>query len=293
MNELHLLAGNTYYIDGNTNIGVYRLNEVDVAVIDSGFKEMGPKIINILNEKKWNLKYLIITHSHADHSGSVKYLMDNTDCKVVTSKIERAFLRDNTIDLAFLSGGYPLEEYDNPLLHIDELKEIGSLKELPFEIEYFKLPGHHCDMVGFKTPDDVYFVADAVGNTNTLNKYHIILIYDLKGFLRTLRDLDYLEGKIVVPSHSEPTTHVKALTAKNREKIQEIIDFLLDILKEPHTHDEILKMTFDHFNLHIGYNQYIIAGSTIRGYLAYLSNQKTIKTFFKENRLFYQLKDYE
>ena len=50
--ELHHLKGNTYYIDGTTNIGLYKLNDKDCALIDSGFAKVGPQIYEILKENK-------------------------------------------------------------------------------------------------------------------------------------------------------------------------------------------------------------------------------------------------
>ena len=131
MYELHQLKGNTYYIDGPTNIGVYKLNDKDVALIDCGTKEEGPIIEDILKKNNLCLKYIIMTHSHADHSGSSLYLSLHTGCKLIASKIERAFFRDSKLDIGFLYGGYPLDEYDNRLMHIDDNKEIMALDQIP------------------------------------------------------------------------------------------------------------------------------------------------------------------
>lgn len=286
--ELIKLTDKTYYFNGPTNVGLYIIENNDIALIDTGFLNQAKEIYKIIKEKGFNLKYVINTHSHADHSSGNNFFIEKTGCKIIASKIERAFLRNHKLDLAFLYGGYPLDEFDTEILHIDEQREILTLLDLPKGLSYFKLPGHTHDMVGIKTDDFVYFVADAVGNTHTINKYHILLMYDVLGYLKSLEYIKSLKGKWVVPSHEKPNKDFDEVIKVNENKIYEISDFLLNLLKEKHTHDDILTAVFNHYNLKIGYNQYMIAGSTIRSYLAYLDNRKLIKTFFLNNKLYYE-----
>ena len=161
--ELHHLKGNTFYIDGPTNCGLYKLNESDVCLIDCGTTDDGEIIYDLLTKYNFNLKYIILTHSHADHSGGSIYLSEKTGCKIIASKVERAFLSDNKLDIGFLYGGYPLDEYDNKLMHTNDQNEILSLSAIPEGLSSINLPGHHYKMIGIKTADDVYFVADTLG----------------------------------------------------------------------------------------------------------------------------------
>lgn len=287
MYELHHLKGNTYYIDGPTNIGLYRLNETDVVLIDCGTHQEGPVIETVLRRNHFKLKYIVNTHCHADHSGANLYLMKMTGCRVIASKIERAFFRDSKLDIGFLYGGYPLDEYDNRLMHIDDQKEIYSLEELPKDLRSFKLPGHHYGMIGIRTADGVYFIADTLGSKELVDKQHILLIYDVKGYLQSLDRVEKLDGNILVPSHSAVTTRIKGLVDFNRNKIYEIIGVILDYLTEPHTAEEIVAHVFEHYNLRISYNKFLLITSTIRSYISFLSNQKKLTHYFKDNRLYF------
>lgn len=290
--ELHKLRGNTYYIDGSTNIGLYILNKQnDVALIDTGFAKVGPQIYEILKENHFNLKYIINTHCHADHIGANKYLMNLTGAQMITSQIERAFARDDKLDIGFLYGGYPLDVFDTPLMHIDEQKDILHLSKLPEGIESFRLPGHHYDMVGFKTSDNVYFVADSIGNKDTIYSQHILLIYDVEGYLESLHKLEGLNGEIVVPSHSEVTTNIVPLCKINEQKISEIINVIIQLVSKPSTLESIVKGIFDHYKIRISYNKFLLITSTIRSYLAYLCHKGIIETKFEDNYLYYYKKD--
>ena len=289
--DLHHLKGNTYYIDGPTNIGVYKLNDKDVAIIDCGTASMGPVIETILRRNNLNLKLIINTHSHADHSGANLYLMKMTGCKVIASKIERAFFRDAKLDLGFLNGGYPLNEFDTKLMHIDDQKEIYSLEELPRGLRSFKLPGHHYGMIGIRTSDGVNFIADALGSKELIEKQHILLIYDVEGYLNSLDFISSLDGSILVPSHSDVTTSISDLVLINRQKIFEILNVLKDYLNEPHTVEDVVQYIFNYYKLKISYNRYLLITSTMRSYLAYLSNEKEIINYFENNKLYFVIKN--
>lgn len=286
MYDLHHLRGNTYYIDGPTNCGVYVLNDsLDVLLFDCGTDSDGIKIYETLVKNNMHVKYLVFSHCHADHAGGFEYIYGKTHCKMIASKVERGFFRDPKLDIGFLYGGYPLDEYDGKLMHIDMNDEIYALDEIPVGVEWFHLPGHHFGMIGIKTSDDVYFVADTLGSIDLVERAHILLIYDVKGYLSSLDFVESLDGKIVVPSHSEATTKIKPVVEFNRQTIYSIMDILLDYLKEEHNCVECTSYIFDYYKLKITYNKYMLILSTVRSYLSYLSNSKIIKNYFKNNRL--------
>lgn len=94
MFELNQVGERSYYINCSAKIGIYKPNDTDVYLIDSGNdKDAGRKVHKILRENGWNLKGIINTHSNADHIGGNKYLQQQTGCKIFTDGIEAAFTR--------------------------------------------------------------------------------------------------------------------------------------------------------------------------------------------------------
>ena len=53
----------------------------DGIVIDPGYE--ADKIINEIRNKKCNVKYIVITHAHADHMGALKKVQEYTNAKVL------------------------------------------------------------------------------------------------------------------------------------------------------------------------------------------------------------------
>ena len=162
MYELIQVSERDYYIQSSAKMGLIRLDDRDVCLIDSGNdKDAGRKVRQLLDANGWRLTAIYNTHSNADHIGGNKYLQGQTGCKVYAPGIERAFTRYPILEPAFLYGGFPFKELRHKFLVAQESDALELTREaLPEGLEMIPLPGHFFDMVGFRTPDDVVFLAD-------------------------------------------------------------------------------------------------------------------------------------
>lgn len=170
MYELTQVVGNSYYIQSPAKIGLVRLNDADVCLIDSGNdKEAGRKVRQILDANGWHLTAIYNTHSNADHIGGNQYLQKQTGCKIYAPGIECAFTRHPVLEPSFLYGGYPPKELQHKFLMAkpSDAQELTPAC-LPEGFELLQLPGHFFDMVGFRTPDDVVYLADCLSSRETL-----------------------------------------------------------------------------------------------------------------------------
>ena len=287
--ELIKVGEKTYYIKNPTNIGIYKIDENNVYLIDSGNdKDAGKKILKIIEEQGWNVKGIITTHSNADHIGGNKVIQDRTNCEIFAYNIEKSFTENPILEPSFLYGGYPFKDITNKFLLAKESKVTNIENNLPDGLDYFTLRGHFFDMIGIRTSDDVYFLADSLFSEETITKYHLFFIYDVKEFLNTLEYLKGVEGKFYIPSHSEATDDISSLIEINKNKVQEILNKIYDICKQEKTFEQILKTIFDEYNLVMNANQYVLVGSTIRSYLSYLYNEEKIIYEFKDNKMIWK-----
>lgn len=142
--------------------------------------------------------------------------------------------------------------------------------------------------VGIKTSDNIYFLADSLFSEETITKYHLFFIYDVKEFLNTLDYLNTLNGSLYILSHCEATSDISSLIRLNRNKVNEIINKIYNICKNEITFEEILKIIFDEYNLIMNGNQYVLVGSTIRSYLSYMSDENKIRYEFKDNKMLWK-----
>ena len=290
MYELVQVAENTYYINSPSKIGVYRVSDDDVWLIDSGNdKDAGRKIQKILDAQGWKLTAIINTHSNADHDGGNTLLQNRLNCAVYSTPMENIVVENPILEPTFLYGGYPFKKLRSKFLMATPSKaqDIAEAK-LPEGMEYFRLPGHFWDMIGVKTPDDVYFLADCIFGESTVNKYHISFFYDLTAQFETLDMVEKLEGKLFIPAHAEPMEDIKPLVKLNRDKSLEILDVLLEICKEPMHFELVLKKVFEHYALTMDHAQYVLVGSTIRSYLAYLCDHGKVENYVEDNMLLWK-----
>jgi hypothetical protein len=157
-------------------------------------------------------------------------------------------------------------------------------------MEIFPLKGHFFDMIGVKTPDDVYFMADCVSSESIINKYHIAFIYDVSEYLNTLDMIKTLKGTLFIPAHADPSNDMKPLADINKKKILEIIERIQHICKKPLSFEEVLKVLFDGYNLVMDFNQYVLVGSTVRSYLSYMLDNQILNAEFQDNKLLWSYK---
>ncbi len=287
--ELIKVGEKTYYIKNPTNIGVYKINDTDVFLIDTGNdKDAGKKILKIVTENSWNVKGIISTHSNADHIGGNKLIQDRTNCPVYAFGMEKSFTEFPILEPSYLYGGYPIRDLKNKFLFAKESKVTELNNNLPDGLEYFQLKGHFFDMIGIKTDDNVYFLADSLMCEETITKYHLFYVYDVQEYLNTLDYLSTLKGNLFIPSHCEATEDISKLIEINRNKVNEICEKIYSVCSNEITFEDLLKQIFDAYSLFMNVNQYYLIGSTVRSYLSYLYENGKVCFEFKDNKMYWK-----
>lgn len=289
--ELVKVGDKTYYIKNPTNIGIYKINDTDVFIIDSGNdKDAGRKILKIVEEQGWSIKGIITTHSNADHIGGNKLIQERTNCPVYAFGIEKSFTEFPILEPSFLYGGYPFKDLKNKFLCAKESLVTEIEGNLPDGLEYFSLDGHYFNMIGIKTDDNVYFIADSLFSEETIKKYHLFFLYDVREYLNTLDYLSKLEGRLFIPAHCQATENISNLIEVNRIKVEEICSKIYSICINELTFEDILKILFDDYGLIMNANQYVLIGSTVRSYLSYLYDSDKLYFEFKNNKMYWKQK---
>ncbi len=287
MYELIQVGPNSYYIQSPAKIGLVRLNDTDICLIDSGSdKDAGRKVRQILDKNSWHLTAIYNTHSNADHIGGNQYLQRQTDCKIYAPGIECDFTNHPILEPSFLYGGFPPKELCHKfLLAAESIAERLTEDKLPNRMETIPLRGHFFDMTGFRTTDDVVYLADCLSSKATLEKYQIGFIYDVAEYLNTLERVKEMQANIFIPAHAEATENITPLAQLNIDKVNEIANKIVDICKEPMCFEQILQQLFTDYSLTMNFEQYVLVGSTVRSYLSWLQSIGRINAFFEKNML--------
>lgn len=108
----------------------------DIAIVDPGDNSTALK--KLVSEKSEKIKYILLTHGHFDHIGYAKELKEQTNAKVVISKLDEPLLADNRLNLSlpFFGTPIPTATADVTLNDGDEIM-LGCTA-----IKYIATPGH-------------------------------------------------------------------------------------------------------------------------------------------------------
>ena len=290
MYELIQVTDRSYYIQSPAKIGLVKLGGAEVCLIDSGNdKDAGRKVRQLLDAQGWKLTAIYNTHSNADHIGGNKYLQGQTGCRIYAPGVECAFTRYPVLEPSFLYGGYPCRDLRHKFLMAQESGAEELTREvLPEGFELIPLPGHFFDMVGFRTPDDVVYLADCLSSRETLEKYQIGFIYDVAAYLDTLERVKSLSARMFVPAHAAATEEITPLAQENIHKVWEIADHILELCGTPAGFETILQKLFQRYQLTMNFEQYVLVGSTVRSYLSWLKDTGKLNAGFEDNRLLWE-----
>ncbi len=290
MFELVQITDNCFYIQSPAKIGLVKLGGAEVCLIDSGNdKDAGRKVRQLMDANGWKLTAIYNTHSNADHIGGNKYLQAQTGCRIFAPGIDCAFTRYPLLEPSFLYGGYPCKDLRHKFLMAQESSaEYLTDDVLPAGFSSIPLPGHFFDMVGFRTPDDVVFLADCLSSRETLEKYRIGFIYDVAAYLKTLESVKTMQAAMFVPAHAAVTEDISDLAQYNIDTVLEIASRITELCREPICFEALLQKLFLAYGLTMNFEQYVLVGSTVKSYLSWLKDTGTLTVAFENGMLLWK-----
>lgn len=292
MYELIKVSEQCYYIESPSKVGIYRQNETDVYLIDSGSdKGSAKKTLKICSEQGWSIKGIINTHAHADHIGGNAYIQEQTGCDIFCSTVDIPFVEHTIINPLHIYGGYYPTELTHKffLAKNSKAKDISS-PEFPSELVTYDISGHSLGMIAIVAPDSTAFVGDIVSSELIIQKYGITYLLDIKKHLESLEFVENMNAKKFVMSHVDIVDDIRPLIALNRAKIYEIESKIIELCKEPMSFEHLLKELFEHYNLSMNIRQHALVGSTVRSYLSYLKNEGKVDAKAVDNIILWQTK---
>ncbi|HOO63394.1 MAG TPA: MBL fold metallo-hydrolase [Synergistaceae bacterium] len=290
--ELRHLRGESYYIPGAVNLGLYGPPSATI-LLDSGNDESsGRKVYRLLEEEGRTLKLILNTHSHADHIGGNAYLQKKTACSIGAPFGEASFIEDPSLEPSFLWGASPFKELRNKFLQAAPSKVFlkfsseGPVEET--ELTAFPLKGHSLEMAGFRTPDEVFYLGDSLFSEEIIEKYRLLFALNIREWLETLEKLRHQEAAYFVPCHAEPCEDIASLVTANRRALLSLTEDVLALCEEPRGRDGLVTSLFRRYNLKMNPSQYVLGTSTVSACLTYLMEEGVLEVFEENSGLFWR-----
>jgi len=289
------LKNNIGYIVFPTNIGILK-NGKEIMVIDTGLDSRSSKLIlKFLEDNDLNLKYILNTHSHSDHSGGNYYLQKETDCKIITPYLEDYFVENQFLKPIYVySGATAPKQLKNRFMQSKDSKVFKTInKDEIFnfgehEILAVDLNGHTYNHLGYIV-NGVLFSGDAVISEDNLSKTKMSYYVDVEKLMDSINLLSKLEYELILPSHGKHSEKNKELLNYNREKIALINRLIIDITKEEINEEDLFSKVFTELDMNIRTTtEFFLMRSTLMAHISYLSDKNKIKIIVKNNRIYYK-----
>lgn len=245
--EFRPVLGNTWVIEASTALlGVYRINERDIVLIDTGYARLDRAgLTALIEENGLRLLGVICSHAHFDHSGNVRYLQQRYGAKAAAHLIEAGIsvnpeaYRANYVALTY---GKSHELFLEECFTADTIiaPEDTALGFCGVRFGILPLPGHSAGHIGVVTPDNVAYVGDCLIDQQQIDSAKLptsmFLARDLqsKAFLRqTQHDAYIIAHKSVIYDRAELEALVDRNTAFLLSKADELLDDLSDGMTFP------------------------------------------------------------
>ena len=209
---------------GPTNIYLLNANN-GYLLIDTSYPDKYELFVQKLNEININIseiKYLLLTHHHDDHTGFVAELVKNSGAKIIVHKAAKSYLEIGRIDqdlkgvnlrLRILLGlMYIFKRFTYPPVTLKDTDfildddDFNLLKETGLNGSILHTPGHSADSISLLLTDGSAFVGDAAMNMPRIlgAKHKPIFIQDMTSVHNSWQKLISRGAKEIFPAHGKP-----------------------------------------------------------------------------------------
>ena len=287
--ELVNISGKTWVIPGPVNIGVYA-EDGRAVLIDSGSSpDAGRAILRLVKAKGWDVALIINTHFHADHVGGNAFIQKRTQCEIAAHQKEAPFICFPEMEPHELWLGAAPKQLCTKFLqaepsNVTKLLNPGDVVS-EFGLVSADLAGHAHGQIGIRTPDGVFFTADAVISEKILEKYSIPFVADYVRAMATLDALESGSAEIFVPSHGDICSDIRPMVRANRSCLQRLREEIAQICDEAKTRDDILISLSERHGLNMNMAQYVLIHSTVAAILTPMINSEEIGVDFSSGTL--------
>ena len=291
------ILGNSYYFPSQVVIGGYKIGN-QLLLIDSGnddssvrkaYRDFGDvQIIAVLN-----------THSHADHCGGNAFVQNRFNAPIYAPSLEQAFIETPILEPTYLYGAYPLQTLQNKFLMAKPSTVTHVIKEdEPISINFdgdthlfeaISLKGHSPNQYGFRTPDDILYLGDALIGSEIVTKHPLIFTYDVTQHLKSLEKLKTLSARGYVIAHGGYIQEIETIIASNYKALMDTQEMIHDLVnKATCSFDTLHQGLSEKYNLTENVSQNLLNRSVIHAHVKHLVDNGSLDITVEAGKMMLQ-----
>lgn len=287
------MKGNTCCISTDRlNIALYLLSPKRAVMFDSGLPADFKEIKSALDNEGIRPAYIVTSHVHYDHVGN-HINFQNAGAKIWQSEFDAGITKDFTaLGACFYTerSSALSEDRDFMVYKTDHVfsvdKEQISIEGFDFKI--LNIPGHAHSQLGFITPDNVAYLADALFDERTLCS-KMLFHHDWSEAVRSLDKLSLLECDAYIVAHKGIYGSISSLIEKNREYFIRMADSMALIASDWMSREELkARMLLRLDTGPLSYRKFHLADRICNAAIAFLEDRGKLLCQIKENRRFYK-----
>lgn len=214
------VASGVFAIDGLKTGRSYLVEDDNgLALVDTSSAGAAERIVAAITEighRPEDLRTIVATHYHHDHTGNVASLIDRSGAR----------LHVHADDVPYVDGRTPWMQPKAPFLSrlapkqyalkVDEIVRDGQLLAVAGGLQVVHTPGHTPGHIALRAPDrGVLFAGDCLMNILGLRLLPSMSSHDMAAARESVRRLAGLEFDVALPGHGAP------IVGRASEKIAE------------------------------------------------------------------------
>ena len=279
------ICGDTYYVPGMTNIGVYK-----DYVIDPGKNEhVDWEHPDIFFGRK--ISTALITHGHDDHFWNAAGLRSK-GARIYGPARERTLIEDSDVHAnGFFFWVKPPEGMKPWYFRAQRCPLDGFVEDLEMPLTVRPMAGHTEGQVGFMTPDGVLMVGDAMVAKTQWDTKGIFYYTNIPATRQTLKQLMDTDADWVLPTHVEPLTREQAaeLAEINLTGLDRLEQIILDSIdKNGISTESIVSKVCVELNMKDEFSIHLTGETTVRAFLHALCEAGAIDYELKDHRVLWR-----
>lgn len=279
------IQGNTWVMDGQETIPVYRLDQTRCILFDTGLPKERKKLEACLEEHGLEPVAIVCTHCHIDHVGSAEYFRNKYQIPLYISQEEGGILSSllNVKICRPMDTPKELQSGMDMLSHNLNLLPHGttSLSICGVTLEVIPTSGHSSGHLCFVTPDDVCYLGDAMMGHGMLTS-KLPYAIDVGEMIATHQILGKLPYSMYIVAHGGEFSkeELSDLAEGNRTLFLTRASEIKSLLGEGKTIDQLSLALCGYFRLNTHKpKRLLLYQRTIRYFLEYLEDSGQVEVY--------------